>query len=108
MNNNRGEKIKDLIKHCVSEYAIREAGNTSLITITDIAISEDGKNATVLFTALPESKQEAALGFLKRHRGEMREYIKNKVKTNAIPYLDVKIDLGEKNRQRIDQLLRDN
>jgi ribosome-binding factor A len=38
--------------------------------------------------------------------GELRKYISKNLKINPIPYLDVEIDEGEKNRQKIDELLK--
>ena len=100
----KNEKLENLVREYASEYIIRESGATSLITITRAILSEDRKKCMVLFTCMPIEKENAGLGFLKRHRGEMREYIMSRVNSN-IPFLDVSIDAGEKNRQLIDTLL---
>ena len=99
---NHNEKMQELIRGYVGQYMSRESGTGSLITVTGVVMSPDGKNATILFTTIPESKQNAALGFFKRHLGEMREYIKKNIATHTIPYLDVKIDLGEKSSGCLD------
>jgi ribosome-binding factor A len=36
----------------------------------------------------------------------MREFLKKNMRTKIIPFVDFAIDLGEKNRQKIDELLR--
>lgn len=83
----------------------REAGNTSLITVTRVLLSEDNRRATIMISVLPKEKENAAYGFIKRNLGELRKQITKSLKINPIPFLDVEIDEGEKNRQKIDELL---
>lgn len=103
----RQEKISDLLKELVATFLLRENNNTSLITVTSATVSSDFKKATIYITVLPNSKETIALEFAKRKRGEMREYIKKNMETKVIPFIDIEIDKGEKNRQRIDELLRE-
>jgi ribosome-binding factor A len=103
----RQEKISDLLKELVATFLLRENNNTSLITVTSATVSSDFKKATIYITVLPNSKETTALEFAKRKRGEMREYIKKNMETKVIPFIDIEIDKGEKNRQRIDELLRE-
>lgn len=84
----------------------QESSRTSLITVTSASVSPDLKRATIFITALPESKEKTALLFAKRKRGEMREFLKKYMHTKVVPFLEVEIDRGEKNRQKIDELLR--
>jgi len=98
--------VANYIKELAAQFLVREGNNTSLITVTGADTSPDLKRATVFITVLPESKETAALGFVKRKRGELREFLKKNLKIKTIPFIDIKIDLGEKNRQKIDELLR--
>ena len=106
MPNFREEKIINRIKEISATYIERETGATSLITVTRVTLSSDNKKAKIFITVLPENKEEAAYNFIKRHLGEIRKYISDNLKINPIPYLDVEIDQGEKNRQKIDELLK--
>ena len=83
----------------------KENNRTSLITVTSASVSRDFKKATVFITVLPDSKEKAALLFVKRKRSELRDYLKKFLKTRNAPFVDIEIDYGEKNRQRIDELL---
>ena len=47
------------------------------------------------------------IDFAKRKRGELRDYLKQNLNIKSIPFIDIEIDLGEKNRQKIDELLRE-
>lgn len=104
--NNRTQKVAKEIKELAAQFLGRENNKTSLITVTSATCSPDLKRATIFITVLPSSKEENALNFAKRKLGELREFLKKNMPVKIIPFLDVKIDLGEKNRQKIDELLR--
>ena len=55
---------------------------------------------------LPDEKEAGALEFVKRKRKDLREHLKKNIKIKIIPFVDIQIDRGEKNRQKIDELLR--
>ncbi len=108
MSEFRGEKITNHIKELSAIYIEKEAGPTSMITVTRVILSPDNKNAKIMISVLPKEKEKAAYGFIKRNLGEIRKYVAKGLKINPIPFLDVEIDEGEKNRQRIDELLNQN
>src|SRR3989344_6836637 len=99
---NRTEKVANLIKELSAQFLGRENNRTSLITVTSANVSPDLRRPTVFITVFPENKETAALGFAKRQRKELREHLKKNMETKSIPFLDIEIDRGEKNRQKID------
>lgn len=101
----RQKQISEAIAHIAGEFFSREASRNSLITVTRADVSPDLANATVYISVLPESAEKAAIAFAKRERSALREFLKKKVSFSTIPTLDVVIDFGEKNRQRITDLL---
>lgn len=105
MSDLRNEKIKQNIKELSAVFIEKEASPTSLITLTRVELSSDSKRATLMISVMPKEKEQAAYGFIKRNLGELREHLKKHLRINPLPFLDVKIDLGEKNRQKIDELL---
>jgi len=106
MSEFRNEKIKNNVRELAATFIEREAGPTSLITVTRVLLSSDGKRATIMVSVMPQEKEKAAYGFIKRNLGELRKYISKNLKINPVPFLDVEIDQGEKNRQKIDELLK--
>ena len=106
-NMNRNEKVANQIKELAAQFLERENDRTSLITVMSATVSPDLKRATIFITVLPDSKEQPALLFVKRKLGELRESLKKNLPIKIIPFLDVAIDLGEKNRQKIDKLLRE-
>ena len=102
----RKEKVENIIKELGAQFLEKENDRTSLLTVTSSSVSPDLKRATIFITVLPESKENSALSFAKRKRGELRDYLKKNLKIKNIPFIDIEIDEGEKNRQKIDDLLR--
>ena len=104
----RKEKVANYLKELTAEFLGRENNRTSLITVTSATCSPDLKRATIFITVFPIEKEKTALEFAKRKRGELREFLKKVMTTKNIPFIDIAIDLGEKHRQKIDELLREN
>ncbi len=104
MSDNRSDKIIKIIKKAAAEFMQKESNGASLVTITDVKLSNDEKYANILFTVLPEDKEDAVLEFTKRIRSEFRQYIKINTKLGRIPSFDFQVDLGEKHRQKIDTI----
>ena len=102
----RNEKVANIIKELTAQFLARENNKTSLVTVTSATCSPDLKRATIFITVLPDEKEKEALEFAKRKRPELREALKKNMTIKTIPFLDIAIDLGEKNRQKIDELLR--
>ncbi|MEK7104659.1 MAG: ribosome-binding factor A [Patescibacteria group bacterium] len=103
----RNEKVANFLKELSAQFLEHESNGTSLITVTSCNVSPDLKRGTIFITVLPDEKEHDALDFAKRKRGELRNYIKKNMQTKVIPFIDIEIDRGEKNRQKIDELLRE-
>lgn len=106
ITDNRDQKLKDLIMQTAANFMQRESNHISLVTVTDVSLSEHGKRATIFFTVLPDTKEKGVLDFAKRKRAEFREYFATKARLRALPFFDFEIDKGEKNRQKIDEISR--
>ena len=103
----RNEKAAGIIKEIAAEFLSREDNRTSLITVSSASASPDLRKATIFLTVMPEDKETEALEFAKRKRSEVRDILKKKLNIKNTPFIDFEIDRGEKNRQKIDELLRD-
>lgn len=97
-------RLKDQLHDLASKFLSKESNRTSLITVTDLALSKDNKRANIFITVLPEEKEEEALEFAKRMRSEFREFAMKNSKIARLPFFDFLIDKGEKNRQLIDEI----
>jgi ribosome-binding factor A len=104
MSKIKGDRIKEELKHLAGKFLLLENSGKSLLTVTDILMSKDGKSAIVLFTAFPNEYEKTALEFLKRKRSDFKQFIRDNSVIGRIPHIDFEIDFGEKNRQRIDEI----
>ena len=104
MNIQKDEKIKEVLREVVSEFLARESNRTSLITVTNVELFSRGSRAKILITVMPEDQEAAAIDFITRRLSDIREYVGEHVRMMRVPFLEVGIDIGEKNRQRIDEI----
>ena len=102
----RQEKIQEALRMAAAEFLVREATHQSLITVTRTIVTEDGKRGTIFITVFPDSSEGAAVAFANRHRAEFAEFFKKKVRGALSPHVEFVIDMGEKNRQRLDELTK--
>lgn len=106
MEGRRHTQFSETIAHAAADFIARESNRQSLVTVTHAEVSPDLKEVTIFLSVLPESAEETVLNFAKRNRTDFRTYLKEKTRLHPLPYVDFEIDLGEKNRQRIDDLTR--
>lgn len=104
MTAQKDDKLKEMIRELAAEYFSRESNRLSLITITDVEVFNRGGKARILMTVLPESAEQSALDFAHRQLTEFRQYVMDKSRIGRIPFFEVALDVGEKNRQKIDEL----
>jgi ribosome-binding factor A len=103
----RQDKVAELVREHAAAFIQRESNGTSLISVTRATVSPDLKQGTIYITCLPTSGEESALNFFKRKRSELRDFLKDHMTQRSIPFVDIEIDVGEKHRQKIDDLLRE-
>jgi ribosome-binding factor A len=104
IQNHHQEKVEAALQKVVSEFLNHEAGPSSLITVTRIAFNEKAKKALVFLSVLPSDQEEKALAFAKRKSSELRSIVKEKTNMRVLPIFDFVIDIGEKNRQLVEDI----
>lgn len=100
----RNIRVTALLEELVATFLRSEANTDPLITVTHVTPTPDLKKATVYVSVFPETRENDALAFLKRKGSDLRGEVKRKANLKHIPFFDFQIDLGEKNRQRIDDI----
>jgi len=100
----RDEKLSEEIRKLAAEYFSRESNRTSLITVTNVEILSHGSRARILMTVMPETQEAAVLDFTHRQLSDLKAYIHENSRIARLPFFEVGIDVGEKNRQRIEQI----
>ena len=102
---NRSEKIIEILRDLGARFLLLHGNKSSLMTVTRVELTRDEKCATIFFTVFPVNFEKTALEFAKRKRSEFKAFVKENSKLGMIPMMDFEIDFGEKNRQKIDNLL---
>lgn len=105
MSDKRQQQVAQLIAAIGAKFIAQVSSGKSLLTVTRADISTDFRRATIYFSCLPESYEQEALVFLRRKRSELKNFIKDHSRLNPLPQVDVRLDEGEKHRQRMEQLL---
>ena len=103
----RNEKVAELLKHLAAKFLQTESNRSSLITVTGIRLKDDLSKAAILVTVYPVNKEAAAIDFIQRRVGDFKDYVQEHSRLGRIPFLSFEIDTGEKNRQKIDELSRE-
>ncbi|MEK7175795.1 MAG: ribosome-binding factor A [Patescibacteria group bacterium] len=98
------EIIAEILHRLASKFAQEEGSSASLLTVTRVEMSPTGKEAKIFFTTLPETQEDTALKFLERKTPEFQRYVRDESRIGIIPHIDFKIDYGERNRQRLDEI----
>jgi ribosome-binding factor A len=92
VNKHRRENMTEFIKNCAGDFFARNTTGSSMITVTNVWISEDLHNADIFISVLPESKSDAALNFAKRKRTDLQKYVLSRVKLNHLPMFEIILD----------------
>lgn len=106
MNETRKHRWESVIQKKASEYIQENADPSSLITVTRVEMDHKGKSARILLSILPDSRQDQAIAFMKRHEGDIRHLLMQDY-PGFVPHLECDLDRGERNRQHIDELFSD-
>jgi len=107
MASQRQEKINKELRKLFATFIERESNKNSLVTVTRCDIAPDLKNVTVYISVLPTDAENKVVEFLNRRKWDARDYVKKNMTIRVIPFVEFSIDYGEKNRQNIDEILRD-
>lgn len=102
----RDEKAASMLVHLAADFIAREAGRKTLITPTRAAIGRDRKNATIFISVFPDADTAHAVEFLERHADDFRDFMKTEARFSFLPRVRFEEDLGEKNRQHLDDISR--
>lgn len=105
MYNLKDQRMSSIITELASKYFNIESNRDSLITITKTEIENRGKNAKIFFTVLPNDKENLVLEFMKRKSIDFRKHLIESKVFGFVPSINFFLDKGERNRQRIEELI---
>ena len=92
VNKHRRENMTELIKNSAGDFFARNTTGASMITVTNVHITEDLKHADIFISVIPESKSDAAVNFAKRMRTDLQKYVFSKIRLSHLPMFDIVLD----------------
>lgn len=105
MNKLKHQREELMLKDLAADFLSRASNRTSLITVTRVILADDLKRVDVFLSVIPNDKEKAALIFANRMTNEFKEFIKAHSRIRILPRIHFAPDMGEQNRQRIEELL---
>ncbi len=110
LKSQRQLKVGEELRHLISNILIKETFYdvilaTNNITITEVNVSPDLKNATVYIMPLGGQKKLEVLDSLNKVKGFIKKIISNNLNLRQIPKLNFKIDETFEYAENIDRIL---
>lgn len=86
------DRLKEVLKQLAAAFVSEHSNRQSLLTVTDIVLSDNGGNVMVHVSVYPDTASPQAIGFLKRKRAEFRNMVKERMPgLRRIPHIDFEI-----------------
>ncbi len=106
----RTDQVAELIRQEINNILIRdfEPPQGTLISVAEVTVAPDLKNATAYLSILPENRTGTALEVMKKFKGHIQRKINAKLKMKIIPNLHWEVDERAKKYQAIDEALQEN
>jgi ribosome-binding factor A len=104
----RSRRIADQVQRELSEIIRLELKDprVGMITITDVDVSPDHKNARVFFTVLgDQSRIDDATAGLRRAAGFLRSELAQRMEMRSVPQLQFSYDASVERGARLSQLI---
>jgi ribosome-binding factor A len=103
----RQARVGDLLKQTIAVLIHRKVKDPRVegITITDVDVSVDLKNARIFFCMLDSSRKEEALEGLKSAAGFLRRELNKELRLRAVPNLFFSYDESFDYGSKIDELI---
>tara|TARA_Y100000590_G_scaffold452259_1_gene595078 strand:- start:60025 stop:60408 length:384 start_codon:yes stop_codon:yes gene_type:complete len=107
----RQRRVGELIKKCLSEFIQRDVIHdedlfNKTITITQVVISADLKNATAFVIPLGGENTDEIVIALNNHAKYIRGQITSSLSLKHTPKIDFKEDISFKSSSKIDTILK--
>ena len=88
-----------------AEFIAKENPTTSLITVTGSKLNDSMRHIDILVTILPESEEKKAIEILRKLKKDFSDFVEDHAKVGRMPSFDFELDVGEKNRRRIEDII---
>jgi len=98
--------LTGLVRDLAARFLEQESNRTSLISVTRVEMSKNTEGMNIYLSVFPVKNEKRAFDFITRKESGFRKFVAQNTKIKKLPRFIFNLDLGEKNRQRIEDLLR--
>jgi len=105
----RSHRVGDLIREIIAEMILKDLSDPRLetVTITDVEVTDDLKQARVFFSARGnQAQEEAAVHALESAAGMIRKKLGREMRVRYIPELIFQVDHSFEYGSKIDRLIQ--
>lgn len=111
MHSQRPLRVGEEIRHALSDIFLRNESRAAslydaVITISEVRVAPDMKNATAFFMPLAGQNKEVLLEALREAAPELRHHVSKRVKLRYTPRLHFSLDASFDAAQRIETILK--
>ncbi len=105
MKTHRRERVSQLIRDILGELLVRELEFPlgTLVTITEVVVSEDLEHAKVRVSVLPAAQEKKVDIVLKKFRGHLQRMLMGKMYIRPMPQIAFELDHGLENAARVEK-----
>ncbi len=108
MQNDRQKKMMSALQKETAIFLQNNALNKSIVSVTDLSLSSDRKHATILLSVYPDTMEKEEIKWANQNIDKLYVHLKKKIRAQKVPILLIKVDMGEKKRMELDEILRRN
>ena len=104
----RTEQVAALLQQSINEIVIRdfEAPRGTLVSVSQVTVAPDLKNATVYVSVIPDSHWGSGLAAITKFSGHVQRELRNKIVIRSLPKLHWQLDERDYKYKKIDDALR--
>lgn len=105
----RSTRVADLIRREVADILQNRIKDprVGFLTVTDISLSDDLRNATVFLSILDKAEAVATVKILNASSGFVKAELGRRIRLRYMPSITFRIDEAVERGEKIDRLLRD-
>jgi ribosome-binding factor A len=110
MSSHRHERVRELLKRAIGEAIRREVpvGDAGLISVNDVDLSGDLRNARVFISVLGNVEQQrTGLGLLQKNRARIQGLVAKEVILKYTPHLRFVVDDSIERGNRVLRLIEE-
>jgi ribosome-binding factor A len=105
----RSAQVADLIRTELNKVIIKdfEAPMGTLISVSEVTISDDLKNATAYVSIIPQNKLGSGLESIKRFSGHAQKKLAKSLAIHNTPRINFKLDERDLKYNAVDEALKE-